>query len=46
MVLERLKAFRAGGITKFIAIPMAKDAAEMKEQCRLLDAEVIPHAND
>jgi hypothetical protein len=31
---------------KFIAIPMARNATEMMEQSRLLDAEVIPHAND
>lgn len=45
-VLDRLRAFRAGGITKFIAIPLARDAAEMEEQTRLLDAEVLPHANE
>ncbi|MFK7896522.1 MAG: LLM class flavin-dependent oxidoreductase [Myxococcota bacterium] len=45
-VLDRLKAFRAGGVTKFIAIPLAKSAEDMIEQCRLLDAEVLPHAND
>jgi alkanesulfonate monooxygenase SsuD/methylene tetrahydromethanopterin reductase-like flavin-dependent oxidoreductase (luciferase family) len=45
-VLDRLRAFRAGGITKFLAIPLARDAAEMSEQTRLLDAEVLPHAND
>ncbi len=45
-VLERLRAFREHGITKFIAIPMAKTADEMIEQCRLLASEVIPHAND
>jgi len=45
-VLERIRAFRAGGVTKFIAIPLARDGAEMEEQIRLLDAEVLPHAND
>jgi probable F420-dependent oxidoreductase len=45
-VLERLGAFRAAGITKFIAIPLATDAREMIEQTRLLDREVLPHAND
>ena len=45
-VLDRIRAFRAGGITKFIAIPLARNAAEMEEQSRLLDAEVLPHAND
>jgi alkanesulfonate monooxygenase SsuD/methylene tetrahydromethanopterin reductase-like flavin-dependent oxidoreductase (luciferase family) len=46
VVLERLRAFRKGGITKFIAIPMAENGQEMMEQCRLLDREVLPHAND
>ncbi|MEZ4278787.1 MAG: TIGR03619 family F420-dependent LLM class oxidoreductase [Myxococcota bacterium] len=45
-VLDRLRAFRAVGITKFIAIPLARSAEEMHEQTRLLDAEVLPHAND
>ncbi|MEZ4353169.1 MAG: LLM class flavin-dependent oxidoreductase [Myxococcota bacterium] len=45
-VLDRIRAFRAQGVTKFVAIPMARDAAGMIEQCRLLDREVIPHAND
>lgn len=45
-VLERIRAFRAGGITKFIAIPLARDGAEMREQSRLLANEVIPHANE
>jgi probable F420-dependent oxidoreductase len=46
VVLDRLRAFREAGITKFIAIPLARTAEEMTEQCRLLDAEVLPHAND
>jgi probable F420-dependent oxidoreductase len=45
-MLERLREYRAGGITKFVAIPMARDAEEMMEQTRLLDREVLPHAND
>lgn len=45
-VLERIRAFRAAGVTKFIAIPMARNASDMLEQSRLLDREVIPHAND
>jgi probable F420-dependent oxidoreductase len=45
VVLERLQEFRAAGVTKFIAIPLARNAEEMSEQCRLLDREVIPHAN-
>ncbi len=46
VVLDKLKEFRAAGITKFIAIPMAQNTREIMEQCRLLDAEVLPHAND
>ena len=45
-VLDRLRAFRENGVTKFIAIPIAKNADEMIEQCRLLAREVIPAAND
>jgi len=45
-VLERVREFCANGVTKFIAIPLAKSADDMIEQCRRLSAEVIPHAND
>jgi probable F420-dependent oxidoreductase len=45
-VLSLLREFRAAGITKFIAIPIAQNASEMIEQTRLLDSEVLPHAND
>jgi probable F420-dependent oxidoreductase len=45
-VLSLLREFRAAGITKFIAIPIAQNASEMMEQSRLLDAEVLPHTND
>jgi len=46
VVLDRLRAFRAQGVTKFIAIPLARTSEEMIEQCRRLSREVIPHAND
>lgn len=46
VVLERIRAFCAAGVTKFIAIPLARDAQEMMEQSRLLDREVLPFAND
>ena len=46
VVLTRIREFVEQGITKFIAIPMARTANEMIEQCRLLSSEVIPHAND
>lgn len=45
-VLARVREFRDHGVTKFIAIPLARSAQEMNEQCRLLASEVIPHAND
>jgi probable F420-dependent oxidoreductase len=45
-VLDRMRAFRESGVTKFIGIPMASDASEMMEQSRLLAEEVIPFAND
>jgi len=45
-VLARIREFRENGVTKFIAIPLARGAEEMNEQCRLLASEVIPHAND
>jgi len=45
-VLDRIREFRAGGITKLIAIPLARNAAEMNEQSRLLSDEVIAHANE
>ena len=46
VVLDRIRAFRAAGVTKFIGLPMASDAREMMEQSRLLAEEVIPFAND
>lgn len=45
-VLARIREFRDNGVTKFIAIPLARSAEEMNEQCRLLASQVIPHAND
>lgn len=45
-VLARVRAFRSVGVTKFVAIPLARDEPGMIEQCRRLAAEVLPHAND
>jgi probable F420-dependent oxidoreductase len=45
-VLARIREFRDVGITKFIAIPIARGASDVMEQTRRLDAEVLPHAND
>ncbi|MBW1882648.1 MAG: LLM class flavin-dependent oxidoreductase [Deltaproteobacteria bacterium] len=46
VVLDRLREFRNGGVCKFIAIPLADNSKDMMEQSRLLDQEVLPHAND
>ena len=45
-VLSRIREFVENGVTKFIAIPLARNAADMNEQCRLLATEVIPYANN
>ena len=45
-VLARIREFRAQGVTKFIAIPLARTASEMVEQSQRLATEVIPHANE
>ena len=45
-ILERMRGYHAVGIDKFIAIPMVETQTEMIEQTRLLDAEVIPAAQD
>lgn len=45
-VLARVREFVAQGVTKFVAIPIARTADEMIDQCRRLSREVIPHAND
>ena len=42
-VLDRVHEFCEHGVTKFIAIPLAKTTDDMIEQCRLLSTEVIPH---
>lgn len=44
-ILERVRAYVAGGITKFVAIPTARDQQEVMEQTRLLDELVIPEAS-
>ncbi len=46
VVLSLLREFRAVGVTKFIAIPIARNANEMIEQTRLLNEEVLPHVNE
>ena len=43
-IVETIERYVAGGITKFVAIPAARSAADFVEQTRLLAAEVIPAA--
>ncbi len=45
-VLSLIRDFRACGVTKFIAIPLARDTAELMEQTRLLDQEVLTRLDD
>ena len=45
VLIEKLGAYVAGGISKFVAIPMARDEADLMEQTRLLDSEVIPEVS-
>lgn len=44
-VFEKLREFRKGGASKFVAIPLANGDADFIEQTRLLAAEVIPDAH-
>lgn len=41
-ILDRVRTYHALGIDKFVAIPLANSEAEVVEQTRLLDREVIP----
>lgn len=43
-LVEHLGAYARGGITKFVAIPVARDQRDLLEQTRRLDAHVIPEA--
>jgi len=43
-VLERIADFVRGGITKFVAIPVARDEADFIRQTRRLAEEVLPRA--
>ena len=45
LLIERLRAYVDGGISKFVAIPMARDEADLMEQTRRLNSEVIPEAS-
>lgn len=43
-LIERFAAYARGGITKFVAIPMARGQVDLMEQTRLLAREVVPAA--
>jgi hypothetical protein len=42
--VERIRDYVSGGITKFVAVPLARSEEDFIEQTRLLDAEVLPEA--
>jgi len=41
-ILDRIRQYVAGGITKFVAVPVVESRADFLEQTRLLDSEIIP----
>jgi len=43
-IVEHLAAYARGGVTKFVAIPVARDQQDLMEQTRLLARDVIPAA--
>ena len=43
-LVEHFARYAKGGITKFVAIPMASSERELMEQTRLLDEHVVPAA--
>ena len=43
-LVEQIRRYAAGGITKLVAIPMVADERELMEQTRLLADEVVPAA--
>lgn len=45
-VLDRIRAYRDAGVSKFVLIPVARGDADLMEQTRRLVAEVIPAAED
>jgi probable F420-dependent oxidoreductase len=44
VLVERIRDYVSGGITKFVAVPLARSEEDFIEQTRLLDAEVLPEA--
>ena len=45
-VLDLTRRFASEGVTKFVAVPLARSVDDLIEQCQRLSDEVIPHAND
>ena len=43
-VLDRVRAYVAAGVSKFVMIPLAEDEEDVLEQTRRLVAEVLPPA--
>ena len=43
-ILDRIREYRAAGISKFVLIPVAQGDADLMEQTRRLVEEVIPRA--
>ncbi len=41
-IVERIEAYRAEGVTKFVLIPLARGDDDLMEQSRRLIAEVLP----
>ncbi len=44
LVLDTLRKYVKGGISKFVLVPMVRNQADLIEQTRLLNQEVIPEA--
>ena len=40
--MERIRAHRAGGVSKFVAIPIARGDADFTEQVGRLIDEIVP----
>jgi hypothetical protein len=41
-IIDMARAYREAGISKFVLRPIVASEAEIVEQCRRLNAEVIP----
>ena len=45
-VLQRIRAYRDAGVSKFVLIPIARGDDDLMEQTRRLVGEVLPAAED